>query len=112
MNAKAGLIALTLISLVAGSLFILGYLLLTTKGDPMKKNREHFISFDELAKKYLKPDVIQSFPDVDVEVDVEVEKANLEFAVKEIEFHLEINQMTATTFLVGLATLLVILLRG
>ena len=71
------------------------------------KNQEHFITLDELAEKYLRPEINQSFPDV----DIEVKKVVIKTVVEKFEFVFEIEEMTAATFLVGLTTLILLLLQ-
>lgn len=72
------------------------------------KNQEHFINLDQLAEKYLKPESIQSLPDV----DINVEEVDMKFDIKEIRFRFQAKHISVATFLVALLTLLVVLLRG
>lgn len=71
------------------------------------KNQPHS-PIDELSKRFLKPEVDQAFPDV----DLEVKKVAIEFGVKDIQFRLQASGVSIAIFLIGLITVLVILLRG
>lgn len=72
------------------------------------KNKKNFITLDELTKKYLNSDVFKSLPDV----DIDVQKIELEFNVEKVRFHLAANKISIATFLISLLIILAILIRG
>lgn len=71
------------------------------------KNKKSFITLDELAKKYLEPDVEKSFPDV----DIDVRKFEFEFSLKEFKIIVHANQISIAIIVIELIAL-VTLLRG
>jgi hypothetical protein len=71
---------------------------------PPVKHLTKSINFDELGKKYLKPKIEQSLPDV----EVDVEEAEVDLTVKnQIRFRGKLARGSATTFLVSLVSLLI-----
>ncbi len=72
------------------------------------KNKRNFITLDELAKKYLKPDVLSSLSDI----NIEAKGFDVKLVVEKVELQVSMNTFKMTTFIIILLILFVITLRG
>lgn len=69
------------------------------------KINEHFTTADELAKKYLKPEVIKAIKDVDIKINNLVIIIHFKKRGKEFSILVQADQIIiATFFLVSLVT--------
>ena len=72
------------------------------------KNKRNFITLDELAKRYLKPDVLNSLSDV----NIEAKGFDVKLVVEKFELQVSMNTFKMTTFIIILLILFVVTLRG
>ncbi len=64
--------------------------------------RQGYITVDDLAQKFLEPDIEKSIP----EVELNMEEVSIGLEVENIRMHFDAKQISLATFLVGLLTLI------